>query len=92
MESVLLRTLKYAQNNGEQDAALRIAATRTFVSDAMDRVELKAKSMIAAVSEGDTMRTNLAALKRFTKHMPVNSIEARQAIAVKLCEVGRYIF
>ncbi len=92
MESVLLRTLKYAQNNGEQDAALRIAATRTFVSDAMDRVELKAKSMIAAVSEGDTMRTNLAALRRFTKHMPVNSIEARQAIAVKLCEVGRYIF
>lgn len=92
MESVLLRTIKYAQNNGEQDAALRIAATRTFVSDAMDRVDLKAKSMIAAVSEGDTMRTNLAALKRFTKHMPINTIEARQAIAVKLCEVGRYIF
>ncbi|MCS6883865.1 MAG: acyl-CoA dehydrogenase family protein [Acidobacteriota bacterium] len=92
MESMLLRTLKYAQTQGEQEARFRIAATRTFVSDSMDKIEIKARNMIAAISEGDTMRTNLAALKRFVKHTPINTIEARQAIAVKLCEVGRYIF
>ncbi|MBL8148564.1 MAG: acyl-CoA dehydrogenase family protein [Blastocatellia bacterium] len=92
MESMLLRTLKYVGNNGEERGSLRIEATRTFISDGIDKIDIKAKSMVASITEGDMLRTNLAALKRFTKHTPYNTIQARQKIATAITEVGRYIF
>lgn len=92
MESMLLRTLKFIDNNGEEKADLRIEATRTFVSDTMDRIEITARPLLAAMVEGDMLRTQLAALKRFTKHNPYNTIQARQRIADAVTQVGRYIF
>jgi hypothetical protein len=92
MESTLLRTLKFIENQGEAKSQLRIEATRTFINDAIDRVEVKAKNMLAAISEGDMLRTNLAALKRFTRHTPYNTVASRQRIADAMIEIGRYIF
>jgi alkylation response protein AidB-like acyl-CoA dehydrogenase len=92
MESTLLRTLKFIENQGEAKSQLRIEATRTFINDAIDRVDTRAKTMLAAISEGDMLRTNLAALKRFTRHTPHNTIASRQRIADALIEIGRYIF
>jgi alkylation response protein AidB-like acyl-CoA dehydrogenase len=92
MESTLLRTLKFIDSQGEAKSQLRIEATRTFINDAVDRVEVRAKNMLAAISEGDMLRTNLAALKRFTRHTPYNTVAARQRIADAMIEIGRYIF
>ncbi len=39
----------------------------------MEIVESAARNVLAASSEGDALRTNLAVLKRFTKFEPVNA-------------------
>ncbi len=62
-----------------------------FLCEAMETIESAARNVLAAASEGDTLRTNLAVLKRFTKFEPVNAIAARRRIAKRLIESGRYM-
>jgi alkylation response protein AidB-like acyl-CoA dehydrogenase len=82
MESVLLRTRK----NG---AGAEMAAV--FLRDAMARVEFSARAVLAACSEGDSLRTNMAVLRRFAKYEPVNAIELRRKIAHRLLAAERYL-
>ena len=90
MESVVLRARKIAGQRGEVAAALPIAMTRVYLSQAMEKVESAARKIIAAVAEGDTLRTQLAVLRRLGKHEPVNGIELRQRIAQQVIERGKY--
>ena len=90
MESVLLRTMKLASAQGETAAALPIAMTRVYLSQAMDKIESSARKIIADVAEGDMLRTQMAILRRLAKHEPVNTIALRQQIAEKVIERGRY--
>jgi hypothetical protein len=88
MESVLLRTQKLAlQKKGEVAAEM----CSVFLREAMETVESAARTVLAASSEGDALRTNLAVLKRFTKFEPVNAIGLRRKIAARLLEADRYI-
>ena len=90
MESVLLRTMKLVSAQDESAAALPIAATRVYLSQAMDKIELSARKVIADVAEGDMLRTQMAILRRLAKHDPVNTVGLRQEIAEKIIERGRY--
>jgi alkylation response protein AidB-like acyl-CoA dehydrogenase len=90
MESAVLRAQKIAEAKGEAGAALPIAMTRVYLSQAMEKVESAAKKVIAAVAEGDMMRTQLAILRRLAKHEPFNTIELRQQIAQRVIERGKY--
>src|SRR5882672_3492321 len=90
MESAVLRTQKMVQQKGEASAATAIAMTRVYLSQAMDKIESAAKKIIAAVAEGDMLRTQLAILRRLVKHEPFNTIELRQQIAQKMIERGKY--
>jgi alkylation response protein AidB-like acyl-CoA dehydrogenase len=90
MESAVLRSLKMVQQKGEAAAATAIAMTRVYLSQAMDKIESAAKKIIAAVAEGDMLRTQLAILRRLAKHEPFNTIELRQQIAQKVIERGKY--
>ena len=90
MESAVLRTRKIAESRGEAAAALPIAMTRIYLTQAMEKVEAAAKKVIAAVADGDTMRTQLAILRRLAKHDPFNTIELRQQIAKQMIERGKY--
>jgi alkylation response protein AidB-like acyl-CoA dehydrogenase len=62
-----------------------------FLPDAMARIEIAARTVIAACSEGDALRTNLAVLRRFAKYEPVDTIAIRRRIAGKLLAAGRYL-
>jgi hypothetical protein len=64
--------------------------TRTFINDAVGRVEFSAKQILAAVADGDTLRTQIAALRRVLRWMPVNTVKARQRVANFLVDSGRY--
>jgi DNA-binding transcriptional ArsR family regulator len=64
--------------------------TRVYMSQAMEKIEAAAKKVIAAVAEGDMLRTQLAILRRLAKHEPFNTIELRQQIAEKMIERGKY--
>ena len=46
--------------------------------------------VVAAVAEGDMLRTQLAILRRLAKHEPFNVIELRQQIAQRVIERGKY--
>ncbi|MCA1557522.1 MAG: acyl-CoA dehydrogenase, partial [Acidobacteria bacterium] len=81
-----------ASTQGEEAAARYIDMTRVFCNDAVERIEANAKNMLAAMSEGDELRTLLAALRRFTKWTPVNTISARQRIADSLIKANKYVF
>jgi alkylation response protein AidB-like acyl-CoA dehydrogenase len=87
MESVSLRTHKLAaQKKGDIAADM----CPVFLREAMETVESAARTVLAACSEGDALRTNLAVLKRFTKFEPVNAIAIRRKIAARLLEADRY--
>jgi alkylation response protein AidB-like acyl-CoA dehydrogenase len=92
MESAILRTQKLAAAQNEEAAARYIDMTRVFCNDAVERVEANAKNMLAAMSEGDELRTLLAALRRFTKWTPANTIAARQRIADAMIQANKYVY
>ena len=87
MESVLLRTQKLAASKKGEIAA---EMCPVFLREAMETIESAARTVLAASSEGDALRTNLAVLKRFAKFEPVNSIGSRRKIAARLLEADRY--
>lgn len=87
MESVLLRTEKLAAH-GKGEVARDMTAV--FLREAMETIESAARAVLAASSDGDALRTNLAILKRFTKFEPVNAIALRRQIAARLLEADRY--
>jgi hypothetical protein len=90
MESAVLRTQKIVETKGEAAAALPIAMTRVYLSQAIEKVESAARKVIAAVADGDMLRTQIAILRRLAKHEPFNTIELRQQIAQKTIERGKY--
>jgi butyryl-CoA dehydrogenase len=90
MESAVLRAQKIAEANGEAAAALPIAMTRVYLTQAIEKIESAARKVIAAVAEGDMLRTQMAILRRLAKHEPFNTIELRQQIAERVIERGKY--
>jgi hypothetical protein len=88
MESVYLRAQKLAKMHKGEIAADVCAV---FLREGMEIVESAARNVLAASSEGDALRTNLAVLKRFTKFEPVNAIAARRRIAERILTAGRYL-
>jgi butyryl-CoA dehydrogenase len=90
MESAVLRAQKLVETKGEREASLAIAMTRVYLAQAMEKIESAAKRIIAAVAEGDMLRTQLAILRRLAKYEPFNTIELRQQIAQRTIEVGKY--
>lgn len=92
MESAILRACKLIETDGEEAAARYIDMTRVFCNDALQRIEINAKNTLAAMAEGDELRTLLAALRRFTKLTPMNTVAARQRIAKVLIEANRWAY
>jgi len=92
MESAILRTKKMAAASGEDSAAQYAEMTRVFCNDAIERIEADAKNTLAAMAEGDELRTLLAALRRFTKMTPMNTVAARQRIAQAMIAANRYVY
>jgi alkylation response protein AidB-like acyl-CoA dehydrogenase len=88
-ESATLR----AQAASEQKlkrSALHADAARVFVNDAAMRIEATARQALAAMVDGDTLRTMLAALRRLLKVTPINTVAARRRLADAAVERGGY--
>jgi alkylation response protein AidB-like acyl-CoA dehydrogenase len=82
MESAQLRSQKNAN-------AADICAV--LLPDAMARIEMFARPILAACSEGDALRANTAILRRFAKYEPVDTIALRERIAERLLSASRYV-
>jgi alkylation response protein AidB-like acyl-CoA dehydrogenase len=76
----------------ETVALLHGDAAAVCTNDAAMRIEASARQILATISEGDTLRTNLAALRRLLKVSPVDTIARRRRIADATIARGGYIF
>ncbi len=88
-ESATLRA-QAATASKAAKAALHADAARVFVNDAALRIEASARQALAAMADGDTLRTLLAALRRVLKVTPVNTVAARRRLADATVERGGY--
>lgn len=87
MESGVVRAVKILGRNPERAATCEKAA-RCYVHDAIDRVGLMGRKVLAEVAQGDDLRTYLAALRRFCKHEVVPGVRLRREIAKQLLDAG----
>jgi len=85
MDSALARALKLAVPDSAP-----AAMTRIYFSGAMPRIEAAARKVLAAVAEGDMLRTEMAILRRLAKHEPVNVIALQEQVAARTLEAGKY--
>ena len=90
-ESALLRALR-AADDALPTADLQADAARVYVHEAAGRIELAARSCLAALAEGDMLRTQLAALRRLIKVTPANTVLLRRRLADATVARGGYLF
>jgi len=90
MDSSLLRVKKILEKNEGNPSEIPEAIVSVYTIDAMMRVERWAKLIFAAVASGDMLRTQLSALKRLTRYVPVNAVALRRKVADRMIQIGRY--
>jgi alkylation response protein AidB-like acyl-CoA dehydrogenase len=88
-DSAVLRA-RTALESGNSRVSLHVDAARTFVNDAAIRVEGTSRQAVAAMADGDTLRTLLAASRRLFKALPVNTVELRRRLADEAVRRGAY--
>jgi alkylation response protein AidB-like acyl-CoA dehydrogenase len=84
MESAMLRS----QKMGEPEVVQ--AMVDVWSRDAMDTVAAAGRTVLAACADGDTLRTQLAALRRLTKYEPVDRIALQRKVAARVIAAERY--
>jgi alkylation response protein AidB-like acyl-CoA dehydrogenase len=90
-ESAVLRAAAANASNRPR-AALQVDAARVFVNDAAMRIDASARQALAAMAEGDALRTMLSALRRLSKSTPINTAALRRGIADATVDKGAYPF
>jgi butyryl-CoA dehydrogenase len=90
LESCILRAEKLVAAQGEAAARNAVAMTRYYAAKALDTVEKSARKVLAAVAEGDMLRTQAAILRRIAKYEPVDTVGLGRQIAQHVLKAGRY--
>jgi alkylation response protein AidB-like acyl-CoA dehydrogenase len=91
MESVVLRTEKAIAKEGLEKSKQKLLYTQIFCQEAFNEIEQDAKETLLATEQGDTLRMLLSALRKFTRHTPINVIGKKREAAEKLIEAEKYI-
>lgn len=91
MESAILRTEKAINRDGFEKHRQKLLYTEVYVQEAFNRIEADAKEILIAVEEGDQLRMMLSALRKLTRHDPVNVIQKKREIAAKIIAEEKYV-
>ena len=91
MESALLRAAKALSSRGDSSGAIA-AAARVILHDGAARVEVSARTVLAACVEGDMLRTQMAVLRRMIKREPADTIGLRRIVGEAVVAANRYPF
>jgi len=91
MDSTVLRTQKLIARQGEAKSQLATAMCQVSLTESILKIEGAARRVVAAVAEGDMMRTQLVILRKLFKHEPPNVIALTQQIANRMLEAGKYV-
>ena len=71
---------------------LHVDAAQVIADTAAARCEAAAREALAAMAEGDTLRTQLSALRRLLRAQPGNSVAARRRLADQALARAGYMF
>ena len=88
-ESGVLRAQK-AQPRGDAGAEACALLARAYIEGALPRVETAARNVLSATDEGDTLRTELAGLRRLLRHTPASLMRLERAVAEKVIAAQGY--
>ncbi|ADG05795.1 acyl-CoA dehydrogenase family protein [Kyrpidia tusciae] len=91
MESAVLRAVKFAQAHGEEKAGLMADMARCQVYEGFDHLETTARSVLAAVEEGQTLAMVLAGLRKLARRTPVNIAALKRRIAARILDAEKYV-
>ena len=91
MESALLRALKAYEAGGEEAAAMKGLLAKIYINDSIGRMDLWAKEALAAIEEGDVLRTQLVALRKLARYNPINSVAAKRQAADAVIAAEEYV-
>jgi alkylation response protein AidB-like acyl-CoA dehydrogenase len=90
IESACLRTEKLVARRGEANCQTAIEMARVYTSDAAERIAQLARSVAAALGEGEPSTKVWLALTRLGPDHPIDTIAERRRIADRFIEAGRY--
>ena len=85
MESSILRAEKSTRAN-----SLAVKLAKYYSARAFRIIESSAERVLAAVADGDMLRTQMTIFRRLSKHEPVNTIALGREISSALVDAGRY--
>lgn len=91
MESVVLRTEKAIAKDGLEKSKQKLLYTQIFCQEAFNEIEQHGKETLVATEQGDSLRMLMSALRKFTRHTPINVIAKKREAADRLIEAERYI-
>ncbi|WP_059173967.1 acyl-CoA dehydrogenase family protein [Bacillus sp. FJAT-27445] len=91
MESAVLRTEKAITKSGLEKSRQKLLYTQIFCQEAFNEIEQHAKETLVATEEGDTLRMLMSALRKFTRHTPINVIAKKRQAADRLIEAEKYV-
>lgn len=91
MESCILRAQKLLDQKPGSSADQAVAMARIYAVKGFEIIETAARRVIAAVAEGDMLRTQLAILRRLAKYEPADTIALKRTVAKRVIEAGKYI-
>ena len=88
LESALLRALRARERGGAAEA--KVEMTKVALYDGLGRIDALCRQILAALDDGETLRTQLAAVSRFFRHAPVDAIGLRRRVSERVLERGGY--
>ena len=91
MESAILRTLKAGNKLGFEKIEHKLDMTQIYVQDAFERVSLIGKNTLAAMEEGDMLRTQLSIHKKLSRYTPINTLALKRKVAARVIEAEKYL-
>jgi butyryl-CoA dehydrogenase len=87
LDSALVRARKMI---GKSQAEVAAAMTGLVADESLGICERSARHVLAACGEGDTLRTQLAILRRLSRVEPANVVELSRTVARVAVELERY--
>ena len=91
MESVVLRTEKAIAKQGLEKSKQKLLYTEIFCQEAFNQIEQDAKETLVATESGDALRMMISALRKLTRHTPINVIAKKREASEKLIDAERYV-
>jgi alkylation response protein AidB-like acyl-CoA dehydrogenase len=94
MESVLLRTLKAIEREGEENAKNKVNLAKVYIHETFLKIENIGRTMLS-VMENDVndlwLQTQLSNLEELSQFKMINTVSIKREIALQIIEAGKYI-